>query len=44
MFCSEENKFGKAKKTLLTTDLIAMHDMLSKNMYKIREQVSLDGT
>ncbi|KAI5107022.1 sodium/hydrogen exchanger 2 [Silurus meridionalis] len=34
----EENKPDKPRKTLLTTDLIAMHDILSKNMYKIRER------
>ncbi|XP_026768548.3 sodium/hydrogen exchanger 2 [Pangasianodon hypophthalmus] len=35
---NEENKFDKPKKTLLTTDLVAMHEILSKNMYKIRER------
>lgn len=40
MFCSEKTKSDKLKKTLLKTDLIAMHDLLSKNMYKIRERVS----
>ncbi|KAF5902049.1 sodium/hydrogen exchanger 2-like, partial [Clarias magur] len=34
----EKNKFDKPSKTLLTTDLTAMHDILSKNMYKIRER------
>ncbi|TSL16119.1 Sodium/hydrogen exchanger 2 [Bagarius yarrelli] len=34
----EITKFAKPKKTLLTTDLIAMHDILSKNMYNIRER------
>ncbi|KAF4087233.1 hypothetical protein AMELA_G00093250 [Ameiurus melas] len=34
----EENKFNRPKKTLLTTDLTSMHDILSKNMYKIRER------
>ncbi|GAA6103817.1 sodium/hydrogen exchanger 2 [Tachysurus ichikawai] len=34
----KEDKFAKPKKTLLTTDLIGLHDILSKNMYKIRER------
>ncbi|KAG7331276.1 hypothetical protein KOW79_005245 [Hemibagrus wyckioides] len=34
----KEDKFAKPKKTLLTTDLVSMHDILSKNMYKIRER------
>ncbi|KAK3542842.1 hypothetical protein QTP70_004652 [Hemibagrus guttatus] len=34
----KEDKFAKPKKTLLTTDLVAMRDILSKNMYKIRER------
>ncbi|XP_060785630.1 sodium/hydrogen exchanger 2 isoform X2 [Neoarius graeffei] len=35
----DEEKFVKPKK-LLTTDLIAMHNILSKNMYKIRERTA----
>lgn len=38
--CSEEKKgSGKPKKTFQAADLRNMHDILSKNMYKIRQRV-----
>ena len=40
MFSREEKKISsKPKKTFLAADLRNMHDILSKNMYKIRQRV-----